>query len=179
MGVVVSGGVSGGHLNPAITVAVASVGKFPWKKVPHYLAGQYLGAFLGSATVFLVYWDALVWYEHDRGSWRSTPETAGIFSTFPGTHLSLVGGILDQTVVTALLLTCVCAITDRKNMKVAAVTVVTLLSVLCQVSKQCVPLFIGLTVLAIGISFGYNCGYAINPARDLAPRLFTGESVTL
>ena len=54
MGVVVSGGVSGGHLNPAITVAIASVGKFPWKKVPHYLAGQYLGAFLGSATVFLV-----------------------------------------------------------------------------------------------------------------------------
>ena len=42
-----------------------------------------------------------------------------------------------------------------------------------QVSKQCVPLFVGLTVLAIGISFGYNCGYAINPARDLAPRLFT------
>ena len=124
MGVVVSGGVSGGHLNPAITVAVASVGKFPWKKVPHYLAGQYLGAFLGSATVFLVYWDALVWYEHDRGSWRSTPETAGIFSTFPGTHLSLVGGILDQTVVTALLLTCVCAITDRKNMKVSVVRAV-------------------------------------------------------
>ena len=121
------------------------------------------------------YWDALVWYEHDRGTWRSTPDTAGIFSTFPGPHLSLAGGILDQTVVTALLLTCVCAITDRKNMKVAAVTVVTLLSVLCQVSKQCVPLFIGLTVLAIGISFGYNCGYAINPARDLAPRLFTGE----
>ena len=117
----------------------------------------------------------MVWYEHDRGTWRSTPETAGIFSTFPGPHLSLAGGILDQTVVTALLLTCVCAITDRKNMKVAAVTVVTLLSVLCQVSKQCVPLFIGLTVLAIGISFGYNCGYAINPARDLAPRLFTGE----
>ena len=46
-------------------------------------------------------------------------------------------------------------------------------SVLYQVSKQCVPLFIGVTVLAIGISFGYNCGYAINPARDLAPRLFT------
>ena len=46
---------------------------------------------------------------------------------------------------------------------------------LVQVSKQCVPLFIGMTVLAIGISFGYNCGYAINPARDLAPRLFTGQ----
>ena len=97
-----------------------SVGKFPWRKVPHYLAGQYLGAFLGSATVFCVYWDALVWYEHDRGSWRSTPDTAGIFSTYPGPHLTLAGGILDQVVVTALLLTCVCAITDRRNMKVSS-----------------------------------------------------------
>ena len=89
--------------------------------MPHYLAGQYLGAFLGSATVFCVYWDALVWYEHDRGYWRSTPDTASIFSTYPGPHLSLAGGILDQVVVTALLLTCVCAITDRRNMKVSSV----------------------------------------------------------
>ena len=87
--------------------------------MPHYLAGQYLGAFLGSATVFCVYWDALVWYEHDRGYWRSTPDTASIFSTYPGPHLTLAGGILDQVVVTALLLTCVCAITDRRNMKVS------------------------------------------------------------
>ena len=98
---------------------IFSVGKFPWRKVPHYLAGQYLGAFLGSATVFCVYWDALVWYEHDRGYWRSTPDTASIFSTYPGPHLTLAGGILDQVVVTALLLTCVCAITDRRNMKVS------------------------------------------------------------
>ena len=104
--------------NSQLTISHFSVGKFPWRKVPHYLAGQYLGAFLGSATVFCVYWDALVWYEHDRGSWRSTPDTASIFSTYPGPHLSLAGGILDQVVVTALLLTCVCAITDRRNMKV-------------------------------------------------------------
>jgi glycerol uptake facilitator-like aquaporin len=71
-----------------------------------------------------------------------------------------MGGIVDQVVATALLLICVSAITDRCNM---------------QVSKQLVPFFIGLTVLGIGICFGFNCGYAINPARDLAPRLFTGE----
>ena len=53
-----------------LEIFYSSVGKFPWRKVPHYLAGQYLGAFLGSATVFCVYWDALVWYEHDRGAWR-------------------------------------------------------------------------------------------------------------
>ena len=74
---IVSGGVSGGHLNPAVTVAVATIGKFPWWKVghlffficflfvlplvPHYLAAQYLGSFSASCVVFLVYWDALVW----------------------------------------------------------------------------------------------------------------------
>ena len=77
LGMVVSGGVSGGHLNPAITVAVATIGKFPWWKVgnivhliqlflydpqvPHYLAAQYLGSLSASCLVFLVYWDALVW----------------------------------------------------------------------------------------------------------------------
>ena len=86
--------------------------------MPHYLAGQYLGAFLASCTVFLVYWDALVWYEHDRGGYRTTPDTAAIFSTYPAPHLTLGGGILDQVTVTAMLLLCVCAITDTRNMKV-------------------------------------------------------------
>ena len=63
LGVLLSGGVSGGHLNPAVSVAVATLGKFPWWKVPHYLAAQYLGAFLASCLVFLTYWDALVWSE--------------------------------------------------------------------------------------------------------------------
>ena len=80
--------------------------------------GQYLGAFLGSAIVFLVYWDAIVFYEHDRGGYRVTPDTAAIFGTFPAHHLTLVGGLTDQLVGTALLLLCICAITDRNNMKV-------------------------------------------------------------
>ena len=96
LGVLVSGGVSGGHLNPAISVALASVGRFPWRKVPHYLCAQYLGALAGAGLVFLVYWDALVWYEHDRAVYRSVPETAAIFTTFPGQHLSNIGGAFDQ-----------------------------------------------------------------------------------
>ena len=115
---VVSVGVSGGHINPALTVALAAVGKVSWRKVPHYLLAQYLGAFLGSAIVFLVYWDALVFYEHDRGGYRVTPDTAAIFATFPAHHLTLLGGLTDQLVGTALLLLCICAITDRNNMKV-------------------------------------------------------------
>jgi len=158
LGVIVSGGVSGGHLNPAVSVALATTGQFPWPKVAHYLAAQYLGAFAASGTVFLVYWDALVWYEHDRAVYRSIPETSGIFSTFPAKHLTFFGGVFDQFLGTFLLLVCICAIIDKRNM---------------QVEKQLVPLGVGFTVLGIGISFGYNCGYAINPARDFAPRLFS------
>lgn len=158
LGILVSGGVSGGHLNPAVSVAVASIGKFPWWKVPHYLAGQYLGALAGSGLVFLVYWDALVWYEHDRSVFRSIPETAGIFATYPSPHLSMAGGIFDQFLGTLLLLLCICAITDPRNMKL---------------DKQMVPVGVGITVLGIGLSLGHNCGYAVNPARDLAPRVFT------
>ena len=141
-----------------LEIFYSSVGKFPWRKVPHYLAGQYLGAFLGSATVFCVYWDALVWYEHDRSVYRSIPETAGIFATYPSPHLTTAGGVFDQFLGTCLLLLCVCAITDPRNMKL---------------DKQMVPVGVGITVLGIGLSLGHNCGYAVNPARDLGPRVFT------
>ena len=87
------------------------------------------------------------------------PDTAQIFSTYPSPHLSYAGGIFDQFLGTALVLVCICAITDGRNMKVP---------------KQCVPLYVGVTVLGVGISFGFNSGYAVNPARDLAPRVFTG-----
>ena len=59
--------------------------------MPHYLAGQYLGAFTAACLVFLVYWDALVWYEHQQGSYRVTPDTAAIFSSYPAVHLSRWG----------------------------------------------------------------------------------------
>ena len=118
LGLLLSCEISGGHINPAVTVALATLGKFPWKKVPLYLLAQYLGAFLGSAIVFLVYWDAIVFYEHDRGGYRVTPDTAAIFGTYPGHHLTLWGGVTDQLVATALLLLCISAIQDRNNMKV-------------------------------------------------------------
>ena len=93
-----------------------------------------MGAFIASFVVFLVYWDALVWldrswlgavldkytirYEHDRGGYRITPDTAGIFGTYPSHHLTYAGGVGDQVLGTALLLLCVCAITDKRNMQV-------------------------------------------------------------
>ena len=134
LGLLLCGEVSGGHINPAVTVALATLGKFPWRRVPHYLAAQYLGAFLASAAVFLVYWDALVWYEHDRGRYRATPDTAAIFGTYPAPHLTLWGGVGDQLLGTGLLLLCVCAITDRNNMRVSRhVSAIT-----CPVPRVCV-----------------------------------------
>ena len=89
--------------------------------MPHYLGGQYLGALLASCSVFLVYWDALVYYEHDRwvarggggsqevqqlcrGGYRTTPDTAAIFSTYPAPHLTLAGGIIDQVTIIIIII---------------------------------------------------------------------------
>lgn len=164
LAVLVSGGVSGGHVNPAVTLAMAVWGKHPWSKVPVYMVAQYLGALLASLAVFAVYINALDAFEPHRSL-----ATAGIWATYPGSMTNINGtlvtdflsngnGFGDQVLGTMLLLICVCAITDPRNM---------------EVPKYMVPLLVGFVVLNIGICFGFNSGYAINPARDLAPRLFT------
>merc|ERR1712142_507410 len=151
MGVYATFGVSGGHLNPAVTVAMAIAGKLDYKKIPAYLIGQYLGAFAGATAVFAIYYEKIVVMDS-----YLTLATAGIFSTYPS--VSQLTGFFDQILGTGLLLFCVRGITDDKNAKVPAFFQ---------------PFLIGLIVVNIGISFGFNCGYAINPARDLSPRLLT------
>ncbi|XP_046403697.1 aquaporin-7-like [Ischnura elegans] len=158
MGVLICGGVSGGHINPAVTLAMALIGKCPWRKVPYYLAAQYLGAFLGAACTYVVYLDALDAFDGGNRTVEGLHATAGIFATYPAGHLSLLIGFVDQVIGTFLLLLAVCAITDKRNM---------------QVPSGLVPLLVGFVVIAIGAAFGFNCGYAINPARDLSPRIFT------
>ncbi|VDM28656.1 unnamed protein product [Toxocara canis] len=86
-----------------------------------------------------------------------TMATAGVFATYPQPYLSVAGGIIDQIVGTAFLCICVCLITDKNN----------------KIPAHLQPLLIGLLVAMIGMSIGMNCGYAINPARDLGPRLLT------
>jgi len=172
-GVYICGGVSGGHINPAVTLTMCVFGRCEWIKLPFYWLGQFLGAFLGSAVIFTVYYPGLVDYEnYVRGEYlkkndfsyvNSTNwvfESAGIFGTFSSPHMRdyVFGAFYDQFVGTAILLLCVFAITDPRNMAVP---------------KHFVPLLVGLVVGVIGMSYGWNCGYAINPARDLAPRFFT------
>jgi glycerol uptake facilitator protein len=161
-GVYVAGGVSGAHINPAVTLALAVKGDFEWKKVLPYMAAQLVGAFLGAALVFLVYFQAIGAYEAAAGITRGAPDsivTGSIFYTFPAPYYggSLIGPLIDQIVGTMFLLIFVLALIDTTNMSP---------------KSNLAPLLIGFAVAAIGMSFGPNAGYAINPARDLGPRLF-------
>jgi MIP family channel proteins len=159
MGVYVAGGVSGAHINPAVTLALAVHRRFAWRKVLPYWAAQMAGAFVASAVVYVVYFDALNHFDGGVRQVAGDHATAGIWATYPQEFLDpFPGGVIDQVVGTALLVLLVFAITDEKNLAPKA---------------NLAPALIGGVVLLIGMTFGYNSGYAINPARDLGPRLFT------
>jgi len=154
MGCYVAGGISGAHLNPAVTLALAVHRGFAWNKVLPYIIAQFAGAFAASAMVYFTYHEALNHFDPER-----TLATAGIWATYPQDFLSNVpGGLVDQIVGTALLMMVIFAITDQKNMALPA---------------PISPMVVGATVFVIGMTYGLNSGYAINPARDLGPRLFT------
>lgn len=157
LGIYVSAGVSGAHLNPAVTLALAAMRGFPWRKVPAYVLAQTAGAFGGAAITFFTYREALDHFDSGARQVSGPVGTAGIFATYPQAFLSIGGGFVDQVVGTALLVLGIFAIADRRN---AGPTTFG-------------PLVVGALVALIGMSFGLNAGYAINPARDLGPRLFT------
>jgi glycerol uptake facilitator protein len=152
MGIYVAGKVSGAHLNPAVTLALAVFRGFPWRKVLPYSIAQTAGALAAAA---LVYWNYLPAF---RQFDPQLERTAGVFTTFPAYPAILQAGFLDQLIGTGLLVLLVFAITDEFNLPPGA---------------NLAPPLIGLVVVAIGMSFGGMHGYAINPARDFGPRLFT------
>ncbi len=167
LAVFVAGGVTGAHINPAVSLAMSVRGDLPWKSLGPYVLAQMAGAFVASALIFFVYHEALLahWAAGNEGQF--TIDSAGIWGTYPRelpneqTLSSIPAGLIDQIVATALLLIVVCAVGDKRNMAPQA---------------NLGPLVVGSAVLMIGLSFGYNCGYAINPARDLGPRLFTASA---
>lgn len=152
MGVYVAGRISGAHLNPAVTVALALFRGFPWAKVLPYSLAQTAAAFVAAALVFWNYRPAFEKFD------PALEKTAGVFTTFPAFAAMPVAGFLDQVIGTAILLFLVFALTDERNQPPQA---------------NLTPLFIGLIVVGVGMSFGGLHGYAINPARDFGPRLFT------
>ncbi|MGW2821315.1 MIP/aquaporin family protein [Streptomyces sp. NPDC001443] len=162
-GVYVAGGVSGAHLNPAVTLAFAVRRKFAWVKVAPYMLSQLIGAFTGAALVYAVYHDAINTFDAAMKGPKTNGHTLAsfsIFGTFPAPyfHGGIWGPLIDQIVGTAFLVMLIVAVIDLRNTAVKA---------------NLGPLIIGFVVAAIGMSYGANAGYAINPARDLGPRLFT------
>jgi MIP family channel proteins len=158
LGVYASAGVSGAHLNPAVTLALAVTRGFAWAKVAPYVIAQMAGAFAAAAVVYFTYREAFAAFDGGVRQVLGPEGTAGIFATYPQPFLSTMGGFVDQVVGTALLMAAILAATDQRNNATPA---------------WFTPIVVAGIVVAIGVAFGFNAGYAINPARDLGPRLFT------
>ncbi|XP_066473879.1 aquaporin-7-like [Tiliqua scincoides] len=158
LGVHAAGGISGAHMNASVTFANCVTGHLPWRKLPAYVMGQFLGSFAASAAVFAMYYEALQDYTGGNLTVTGPTATAGIFSTYPAPYMSLLGGFVQEFIATSVLLIGILAINDKKNAPALQGTH---------------ALITGLLVVVIGMSMGMNTGYAINPSRDLPPRIFT------
>jgi glycerol uptake facilitator protein len=155
LGVYTAGRMTGAHLNPAVTIALAAFRGFSWRKVLPYSLAQIVGAFVAALVVRWNYTEAL--HHFDPGL---TIKSQFVFSTLPGNGadigVHMWGGFRDQIIGTAILMFLILAVVDLRNTSPAA---------------NLAPFIIGLIVVAIGMAWGTNAGYAINPARDFGPRL--------
>ncbi len=145
MAVYAVGSVSGAHINPAVTLGLASVGEFPWAKVPMYVFAQVLGGSIGAVIVFLNY----------LPHWKRTEDKGAklaVFSTGPAVR-SPFSNLVSEIIGTAVLLMGLLFIGAN------------------EFTEGLNPLIVGALIIAIGMSLGGTTGYAINPARDLGPRI--------
>jgi glycerol uptake facilitator protein len=160
MAVYLTAAISGAHLNPAITIALCLFANFEGRKVVPYIIAQIAGAFCAAALVYALYYNLFFDFEQShnmvRGSVASL-DLAGIFSTYPNPHISVWQALLVETVITAILMALILALTDDGN----------------GVPRGALaPLLIGLLIAVIGASMGPLTGFALNPARDFGPKLF-------
>ncbi len=160
--VYITGGVSGAHINPAVTLGLAVKRDFPWKKVFPYIVAQMIGAFLGALGVYLIYREGLV----EAGMpnvWSTGPGSVFGSAFWGGEGAAAVGsyGLLTASIAeffgTLVLMWGIMASGDMKNMGLGG---------------NWGGFLVGFTVLAVGLSLGGPSGYSINPARDLGPRVF-------
>ncbi|CAB3399729.1 unnamed protein product [Caenorhabditis bovis] len=148
---------SGGHFNPAVSLAMVTLGKLSIKDFVVYCIVQTLGAFAGSGVAYLAYYDQ---FEKFAGPYRTitgTKATAGCFCSYPAFHVTNTTSFIDQVIGTYLLVLFVCVIIDKRN----------------GIPASAHPLLFGLVLVMIGTAYGMNLGYPINPARDLGPRIFS------
>lgn len=160
LGVYLTAGVSGAHLNPAVTIALWLFAGFQRCLVLPYIISQLLGAFCAAILVYLLYQNLFIDMEQSMNMVRGSENSialAGIFTTFPHNSISLVQAFFVETIITSILVALILAIGDDKN---------------GVPNGPLAPLLIGLVVAAIGAAFGPLTGFAMNPARDFGPRLF-------
>lgn len=156
LGVWISVCVSGGHINPVMTVCAALFRGFPWKKVPVYIFSQVLGGYLGGLIVYGNYFHAIDLVE-GKGI-RTVPGTAGLFTSYPAPWMPAAACFFDEFIGSFLLILTAWIVTDPNN---------------GPPSPGMIAIAIYFVVVGIGASFGLQTGYIVNPARDLGPRLMT------
>ncbi|MBY0379634.1 MAG: aquaporin family protein [Burkholderiales bacterium] len=151
LGILVSNRITGAHLNPAITIALVVTKRFPLHKAPLFISAQMLGAFLGAAIVYIFYYAKFMAID------PSLSHSAGIFTTFPAIKGTFIPGFISEIIATAILMFAILAIIEHFTVDKASFLA---------------PFAVSALIVAIGMCFGGMHGYAMNPARDFAPRLF-------
>lgn len=151
------GGKSGGHLNPAVTLANCLYRGHPWRKLPVYALAQLLGAMAGAAIVYGNYKSAFDAFEGGAGIRTVTgpTATAGVFCTYPAPFMTRTGMFFSEFVASSILMFCIFALADPNNIG----------------AGNLMPLCLFFLIFGIGACFGWETGYAINLARDFGPRL--------
>jgi glycerol uptake facilitator protein len=151
--VVVVGSYSGAHINPAVSIGLAIARKFPWESVPAYISAQMIGAMLGALTVWLVYKDHF-------DATKDGDSKKAVFCTAPAIR-NLLSNLFSEIVGTFVLIFTILYFTNASIDETQTVIGLGSLGAL--------P--VAFLVWAIGLSLGGTTGYAINPARDLGPRI--------
>nr|WP_321270656.1 MIP/aquaporin family protein [uncultured Tolumonas sp.] len=160
LAVYLTAGISGAHLNPAITIALSIFAGFDVKKVIPFIFSQTMGAFSGAALSYLLYQNLFIDYELKHGIVRGSIESlklAGIFSTYPNPLISTSQAFFVELIITSILMCLILSLTDEKNSANRGILN---------------PLLIGILVAVIGTATAPLTGFAMNPARDFGPKLF-------
>lgn len=156
LGVYVAGGISGGHVNPAVTISMAIFRNFPWKKVPVYIVAQIFGAFFGGAMAYGYFWSSITALEGGKDI-RTAALTGACLYTNPKPYVTWRNAFFDEFIGGSILVGCLMALLDDTN---------------APPTNGMTAFVVGLLVAAIGMALGYQTSFTINPARDLGPRIF-------
>ncbi len=161
LAIYLSAGISGAHLNPAVSIALCLFAGFERRKLPFYIVAQVGGALCGASLVYALYYSLIIDFEQARLMVRGSTDSlalASVFATYPHASISVAQAFMVEMIITAVLMAVIMAlIDDRNGLPRGALA----------------PLLIGVLIAVIGSATGPLTGFAMNPARDFGPRLMT------